>query len=68
MTLQLLRTETSTSAAAAISNPRLLVAMGSDSGLQIVEEYAPGPGARIKYFTNTVTEVDLGEGAELRHG
>ena len=67
MTFLLLYTETSTSATA-ISNPRLLVAMGSDSGLEIVEEYAPGPGDRIKYFTNTVTEVDLGEGAELRHG
>lgn len=67
LTLLLLRTESSTSATA-ISNPRLLVAMGSDSGLEIVEEYAPGPGDRIKYFTNTVTEVDLGEGAELRHG
>lgn len=65
--LLLLFAETSTTATA-ISSPRLLVAMGSDSGLEIVEEYAPGPGNRPKYFTNTVTEVDLGEGAELRHG
>ena len=59
----------SSGAATAISSPRLLVTMGSDSALEIVEEYAPGHSdSRTKYFTNTVTEVQLDEGAELRHG
>lgn len=67
LTLLLLLTESS-AAATAISNPRLVVAMGNDSALEIVEEYAPCPGSRTKYFTNTVTEVHLDEGAELKHG
>ncbi len=58
----------STSSATAISCPRLLAVMGNASSLEIVEEYAPGPGARTKYFTNTVTEVQLSEDAELTHG
>ena len=42
--------------------------MGDSSAMEIVEEYAPGPGSNMKYFTNTVTEVQLDEGAELKHG
>lgn len=57
-----------TSSATAISNPRLLVLMGNASSLEIVEEYAPGSGEKSKYFTNSVTEVELDEGAELKHG
>lgn len=58
----------STSPATAISSPRLLVVMGDASSLELVEEYAPGPGHTPKYFTNAVTEVQLEQGAELRHG
>lgn len=42
--------------------------MGNASSLEIVEEYAPGSGEKSKYFTNSVTEVELDEGAELKHG
>ncbi|KAL3132695.1 hypothetical protein ABBQ32_009205 [Trebouxia sp. C0010 RCD-2024] len=68
--LHVLYLSTASSAAdTAMSNPRLLVTMGDHSALEIVEEYAPGhAGSRTKYFTNTVTEVHLDEGAELRHG
>jgi hypothetical protein len=64
---KLLCTE-STSSATAMSNPRLLVMMGDSSSLELVEEFAPGPGTRTKYFTNSVTEVQLDEGAQLNHG
>lgn len=57
-----------TSSATAISSPRLLVVMEDASSLELVEEYAPGPGHTTKYFTNAVTEVQLEQGAELRHG
>ena len=58
----------STSSATAMSSPRLLVIMGDSSSLELVEEFAPGPGNRTKYFTNSVTEVQLDEGAQLNHG
>ncbi len=58
----------STTSATAMSNPRLLVIMGDSSSLELVEEFAPGPGKRTKYFTNSVTEVQLDEGAQLNHG
>ena len=58
----------STSSATAMSNPRLLVIMGDSSSLELVEEFAPGPGNGTKYFTNSVTEVQLDEGAQLNHG
>ena len=58
----------STSFATAMSNPRLLVIMGDSSSLELVEEFAPGPGNGTKYFTNSVTEVQLDEGAQLNHG
>ncbi len=64
---QLLRAE-STSSATAMSNARLLVVMGDSSSLELVEEFAPGPGNGTKYFTNSVTEVQLDEGAQLNHG
>ena len=51
-----------------MSNPRLLVIMGDSSSLELVEEFAPGSGNRTKYFTNSVTEVQLDEGAQLNHG
>ena len=51
-----------------MSNPRLLVIMGDSSSLELVEEFAPGSGNRTKYFTNSVTEVQLDEGAQLDHG
>ena len=63
----MLSAETSASATA-ISNPRLLVALGDHSQLELVEEYGSGCGDTAKYFTNTVTEVHLAEGAELKHG
>lgn len=58
----------STTSATAMSNPRLLVIMGDSSSLELVEEFAPGSGNRTKYFTNSVTEVQLDEGAQLNHG
>ncbi len=57
-----------TTSATAISNSRLLVVMGDASSLELVEEYASGPTPNTKYFSNTVTEVQLDEGAELKHG
>ncbi|HEY8210854.1 MAG TPA: Fe-S cluster assembly protein SufD [Myxococcaceae bacterium] len=51
--------------APASTHPRVLVRLGAGARAQVAEIYAglsPGP-----YFTNAVTEVSLGEGAELEH-
>jgi Fe-S cluster assembly protein SufD len=48
-----------------MAHPRVLVVLGANSQASIVETYAGPPGAR--YFTNTVTEIVLGENAVLDH-
>jgi Fe-S cluster assembly protein SufD len=48
-----------------MTHPRVLVVMGASSQASIVESYvASGPG---RYFTNTVTEMDVGENAAVHH-
>jgi Fe-S cluster assembly protein SufD len=49
----------------AMSNPRVLVVLGDQSRATVVESYV-GP-KRVPYFTNTVTEIVLGENAVLNH-
>jgi Fe-S cluster assembly protein SufD len=46
------------------SHPRVLVVAGEGSRATIAELYVGGPGA---YLVNGVTELVLGEGAELEH-
>ena len=48
-----------------ISLPRLLVVLGKQSQLQMIESYQTQWNGR--YFTNAVTEISLGEGAILQH-
>ena len=48
-----------------MSHPRVLVVLGDDSQASVVESYA-GPGD-ARYFTNTVTELVLGQNAVLDH-
>jgi Fe-S cluster assembly protein SufD len=48
-----------------MAHPRVLVVVGPNSQATIVETYAGPDGAR--YFTNTVTEIVLGENAVLDH-
>jgi Fe-S cluster assembly protein SufD len=48
-----------------VSHPRVLVVAGRESKATIVESYAGLPDAR--YFTNTVSEFVVEEGAELDH-
>jgi Fe-S cluster assembly protein SufD len=48
-----------------MTHPRVLVVVGANSQASIVESYgATGPG---RYFTNTVTEVAVGENATVHH-
>ena len=47
------------------SHPRTLVLAGANSRASLIESYAGVPGNRC--FTNAVTEIVLGEGAELNH-
>ena len=45
--------------------PRVLILMGNNSRLAVIERYAGLPGAAN--YTNAVTEVQLGRGAHLDH-
>ena len=54
-----------TDGASIMLHPRVLVELGVNSQAAIVETYA-GP-ACVAYFTNTVTEIVLGENAVLDH-
>ena len=49
----------------AMVHPRVLIVLGASSQAAIVQTYAGPAGAQ--YFTNTVTEIDLGENAALDH-
>jgi Fe-S cluster assembly protein SufD len=49
----------------AMVHPRVLILLGTGSQASVVETYA-GPGG-VQYFTNTVTEIELGENAGLVH-
>jgi Fe-S cluster assembly protein SufD len=55
----------SSGGAAAVSHPRTLVVAGAGSKLSVIESYA-GPSSG-RYFTNAVTEIVLGERAEVDH-
>ena len=48
-----------------VAHPRMLVVMGENSQASIVEGYVGSQDQR--YFTNTVTEIVLGENAVLDH-
>ncbi len=51
--------------AATVSHPRNLVLLGANAKLTLIESYcSSGDGA---YFTNAVTEVESGAGAQLEH-
>lgn len=45
--------------------PRNLVVVGNGSAVTIIEEYIGDAGA--VYFSNPVTEINLGDGAEVEH-
>ncbi len=48
-----------------VCHPRTLISVGRNARLTVVETYAGWPGAR--YFTNAVTEIDLGDASSLDH-
>ena len=48
-----------------VSYPRSLVVAGRDSRLTIIESYISLSNGR--HFTNGVTEIEVGEGAEIEH-
>src|SRR6266545_4297993 len=48
-----------------VSYPRTLIVAESMSKLTIIETYTGAPGSR--YFTDAVTEIVLGEGAQVDH-
>ncbi|XP_059640268.1 protein ABCI7, chloroplastic [Cornus florida] len=49
-----------------ISNPRVLVLVESGGEIGIIEEYIGGDGNKC-YWTNSVMEVVIGEGAKVSH-
>ena len=50
---------------AAVAYPRSLIVAGANTQLSVVESYVGPPGGA--YFTNAVTEIALGEGAQVDH-
>lgn len=50
-----------------ISNPRVLVLVEKGGEIAIVEEYVGGDGEERCYWTNSVMEVVIGEGAKVSH-
>jgi Fe-S cluster assembly protein SufD len=46
-------------------HPRNIVSLGKNSRATVIESYLGCEGAR--YFTNTVTKIEVGESAELSH-
>lgn len=50
-----------------ISNPRVLVLVEKGGEISIVEEYSRGDGNNKCYWTNSVMEVVVGDGAKFRH-
>ena len=48
-----------------VSHPRTLIVVGRDSDVTVVESYS-GPKESV-YFTNAVTEISVGDGAEVDH-
>ncbi len=54
------------SQAALASYPRTLIVAGENSRLTLIETYV-GLGRGARYFTDSVTEIVVGEGAEVEH-
>ncbi|KAK6130093.1 hypothetical protein DH2020_036166 [Rehmannia glutinosa] len=50
-----------------ISNPRVLVLVEKGGEISIVEEYTDGDGSDRCYWTNSVMEVVIGDGAKVSH-
>ncbi|KAK4422666.1 protein ABCI7, chloroplastic [Sesamum alatum] len=50
-----------------ISNPRVLVLVEKGGEIGIVEEYTGGDGNDACYWTNSVMEIVLGDGAKVSH-
>jgi Fe-S cluster assembly protein SufD len=46
-------------------HPRVLISLGENSQASVIETYAGA--AKRQYFTNTVTDIELGENAVLDH-
>jgi len=75
--LAITTTSTTTTTGATLSVPRLLVVLDEGASAEVIEEFAPmmvddkNNGTSpvvVDYFTNSVAEIELDDGASLRHG
>ena len=66
-----------TNTTATLSVPRLLVVLDEGASAEVIEEFAPvmvddningTSPVVVDYFTNSVAEIELDDGASLRHG
>ena len=48
-----------------VSHPRTLIVVEENAAVTVVESYVGPPG--IEYFTNAVTEISVGDGAQVDH-
>lgn len=51
----------------AVTHPRNLILAGSGSAVTIIEQYSEAMTAASTYFTNAVTEIIAGQGAQITH-
>ncbi len=49
--------------------PRMLCMLGAGASAEVIEEYvSPASGASSPHVTNAIAEINLAEGASLKHG
>ena len=49
--------------------PRLLCVLGADAEAEVIEEFvSPATDYNISHVTNALAEIELAQGASLKHG
>lgn len=49
--------------------PRLLCVLGANASAEVIEEFvSPASDSGSPHVTNALAEIDLAEGASLKHG
>ena len=49
--------------------PRLLCVLGANAAAEVIEEFvSPAADSSSPHVTNALAEIELGQGASLKHG
>ena len=69
MQFALLKRPRATAGQSTMAAPRMLCMLGAGASAEVIEEYvSPASGASSPHVTNAIAEIDLAEGASLKHG